>query len=221
MPNLQPIRPALVGIGGRLRDDCLDLFGDDDTTGRSTDADLRAGRRSYAVSALLAAADETQRAVVESALGDPYCPADTIEHIREPARLPGVDGKLCSGPPPHSYGGCMAGRVAGWPVAGAVGMPEHRIGTQEEFEAAREELPAEEKKLTRRSDELARKRRELPWVPVEKDYRFETADGTKSLADLFGGRSQLLVHHVMFGPPYEAGCPATTSTPAASMLAAI
>ena len=72
-------------------------------------------------------------------------------------------------------------------------MPEHKVGTQEEFDAARKELLAEEKELTRRSDELARKRRELPWVPVEKDYSFETEAGTKSLAQLFDGRSQLLV----------------------------
>ncbi|MEV6731057.1 MULTISPECIES: DUF899 domain-containing protein [unclassified Streptomyces] len=90
-------------------------------------------------------------------------------------------------------------------------MPEHRVGTQEEFQAARQELLVEEKQLTRRSDELARKRRELPWVPVEKDYRFETEDGTKSLADLFDGRSQLLVYHFMFGPPYAAGCPVCSS----------
>jgi predicted dithiol-disulfide oxidoreductase (DUF899 family) len=90
-------------------------------------------------------------------------------------------------------------------------MPEHKVGTQEEFEAAREELLAQEKELTRRSDELARKRRELPWVPVEKDYSFETEDGAKSLADLFDGRSQLLVYHFMFGPPYEAGCPVCSS----------
>ncbi|WP_369251769.1 DUF899 domain-containing protein [Streptomyces sp. R41] len=90
-------------------------------------------------------------------------------------------------------------------------MPEHRIGTQEEFEAARLELLAEEKALTRRGDELARKRQELPWVPVEKDYGFETSDGTQSLADLFDGRSQLLIYHFMFGPPYEAGCPVCSS----------
>jgi predicted dithiol-disulfide oxidoreductase (DUF899 family) len=72
-------------------------------------------------------------------------------------------------------------------------MPEHKVGTQEEFDAAREQLLAEEKQLTRRSDELAKKRRELPWVPIEKDYSFATEDGTKSLADLFDGRSQLLV----------------------------
>ncbi|WP_367322912.1 DUF899 domain-containing protein [Streptomyces sp. HUAS ZL42] len=90
-------------------------------------------------------------------------------------------------------------------------MPEFRVGTQEKFEAARAELLAEEKALTRRSDELARKRRELPWVPVEKDYRFETEGGTKSLADLFDGRSQLLVYHFMFGPPYEAGCTVCSS----------
>ena len=90
-------------------------------------------------------------------------------------------------------------------------MTEHRIGTREEWQAARDELLAEEKELTRRNDELARKRRELPWVPVEKDYSFETADGTKSLADLFDGRSQLLVYHFMFGPEYEAGCPVCSS----------
>src|SRR6476661_4869756 len=104
-------------------------------------------------------------------------------------------------------------------------MAEHRVGTQEEYEAARAELIAEEKELTRRSDELARRRRELPWVPVEKDYSFETSAGTKSLADLFDGRSQLLVYHFMFGPPYEAGCPvcssiADTIDPSAVHLAA-
>jgi predicted dithiol-disulfide oxidoreductase (DUF899 family) len=90
-------------------------------------------------------------------------------------------------------------------------MPEHKVGTQEEFDAAREELLAEEKVLTRRSDELTRKRRELPWVPVETDYSFETEAGTKSLAELFDGRSQLLVYHFMFGPPYDAGCPVCSS----------
>jgi len=90
-------------------------------------------------------------------------------------------------------------------------MAEHRIGTQEEWQAEREELLKEEKELTRRGDELTSKRRELPWVAVEKDYRFETEDGTKTLADLFDGRSQLLVYHFMFGPPYEAGCPVCSS----------
>jgi predicted dithiol-disulfide oxidoreductase (DUF899 family) len=90
-------------------------------------------------------------------------------------------------------------------------MTEHRIATQEEWQAERDELLKEEKELTRRGDELARKRRELPWVPVEKDYRFETETGTKTLADLFDGRSQLLVYHFMFGPPYEAGCPVCSS----------
>ncbi|MEA2436513.1 MAG: hypothetical protein QOF65_1069 [Thermoleophilaceae bacterium] len=90
-------------------------------------------------------------------------------------------------------------------------MTDHKIGTHDEWRAARDELLAEEKELTRRSDELARKRRELPWVPVEKDYTFETAAGTKSLAELFDGRSQLLVYHFMFGPPYEAGCPVCSS----------
>jgi predicted dithiol-disulfide oxidoreductase (DUF899 family) len=90
-------------------------------------------------------------------------------------------------------------------------MTQHKVGTQEEWQAARDELLAEEKELTRRNDELARKRRELPWVPVEKEYSFETAAGTKTLADLFEGRSQLLVYHFMFGPEYEAGCPACSS----------
>jgi predicted dithiol-disulfide oxidoreductase (DUF899 family) len=90
-------------------------------------------------------------------------------------------------------------------------MTEHRIGTQEEWQAERDALLGEEKELTRRADELTEKRRQLPWVPVEKDYRFETAEGTKGLADLFGGRSQLLVYHFMFGPTYEAGCPVCSS----------
>ena len=90
-------------------------------------------------------------------------------------------------------------------------MSEHRVGTQEKFQAARQELLAEEKELTRRGDELARKRRELPWVPVGKDYSFETEVGVRSLADLFDGRSQLLVYHFMFGPSYEAGCPVCSS----------
>jgi predicted dithiol-disulfide oxidoreductase (DUF899 family) len=90
-------------------------------------------------------------------------------------------------------------------------MTKHRIGTHEEWQAAREELLTEEKELTRRTDELARKRRELPWVPVEKEYHFETEDGTKSFAELFGGRSQLLIYHFMFGPNYEAGCTVCSS----------
>src|SRR5205823_7046591 len=90
-------------------------------------------------------------------------------------------------------------------------MTNHKVGTSEEWQAARDELLAEEKELTRRGDELARKRRELPWVPVEKDYSFETVEGTKSLAELFDGRSQLLIYHFMFGPTYEAGCPVCSS----------
>src|SRR5213083_2944095 len=90
-------------------------------------------------------------------------------------------------------------------------MPEHAVATQEEWQVERDKLLAEEKELTRRSDELARKRRELPWVPVEEAYSFETDDGTKSLAELFDGRSQLLIYHFMFGPTYEAGCPVCSS----------
>jgi predicted dithiol-disulfide oxidoreductase (DUF899 family) len=90
-------------------------------------------------------------------------------------------------------------------------MTEHRIVTQEEWQAERDELLKAEKELTRRSDELASKRRDLPWVRVEKDYRFENEGGTKTLAELFDGRSQLLVYHFMFGPPYSAGCPVCSS----------
>jgi predicted dithiol-disulfide oxidoreductase (DUF899 family) len=90
-------------------------------------------------------------------------------------------------------------------------MTEHRIGTQDEWQAARDELLEEEKELTRRGDELARKRRALPWVRVENDYRFETESGTKTLAELFDGRSQLIVYHFMFGPAWTAGCPVCSS----------
>jgi predicted dithiol-disulfide oxidoreductase (DUF899 family) len=90
-------------------------------------------------------------------------------------------------------------------------MSEHRIGTQEEWQTARDELLQQEKELTRRGDELTKKRRELPWVPVEKEYEFDTENGTKTLAELFDGRSQLLVYHFMFGPGYSAGCPVCSS----------
>jgi predicted dithiol-disulfide oxidoreductase (DUF899 family) len=90
-------------------------------------------------------------------------------------------------------------------------MTNHRTGTREEWLAARLELLDAEKELTRRSDELARQRQQLPWVAIEKDYRFETDEGSASLADLFGGRSQLLVYHFMFGPEYTAGCPACSA----------
>jgi predicted dithiol-disulfide oxidoreductase (DUF899 family) len=86
-------------------------------------------------------------------------------------------------------------------------MTTHMTGTREEWLAARLELLAVEKELTRRSDELARRRQELPWVRIDNEYRFETDEGSASLADLFGGRSQLLVYHFMFGPDYTAGCP--------------
>jgi predicted dithiol-disulfide oxidoreductase (DUF899 family) len=90
-------------------------------------------------------------------------------------------------------------------------MTNHKTGTREEWLAARLELLEAEKELTRRGDELARKRQELPWVPVEKDYRFETDEGSASLADLFRGRSQLLMYHFMFGPEYTAGCTACSA----------
>src|SRR5437879_3737695 len=90
-------------------------------------------------------------------------------------------------------------------------MTDHKTGTREEWLAGRLELLAAEKELTRRSDELARLRQELPWVALEKEYSFDTDEGTASLADLFGGRSQLLIYHFMFGPEYTAGCPSCSA----------
>ena len=90
-------------------------------------------------------------------------------------------------------------------------MTAHVTGTRQEWLAARLELLTAEKELARRGDELARRRQELPWVPIDKEYRFETDEGSASLADLFQGRSQLLVYHFMFGPDYTAGCPSCSS----------
>ncbi|HEY6257028.1 MAG TPA: DUF899 domain-containing protein [Xanthobacteraceae bacterium] len=90
-------------------------------------------------------------------------------------------------------------------------MTRHMTGTRKEWLAARLELLEAEKELTRRSDELARRRQELPWVRVDREHRFETDEGSASLADLFRGRSQLLVYHFMFGPDYTAGCPSCSS----------
>jgi predicted dithiol-disulfide oxidoreductase (DUF899 family) len=86
-------------------------------------------------------------------------------------------------------------------------MTKHKTGTREEWLAARLKLLEAEKDLTRRSDELARRRQKLPWVRIDKAYRFDTEEGSASLAGLFRGRSQLLVYHFMFGPDYTAGCP--------------
>src|SRR5436189_123890 len=88
---------------------------------------------------------------------------------------------------------------------------QHQIASRDEWLQARMKLLTDEKELTRRSDELARRRQELPWVRVDKDYRFETDEGSASLADLFRGRSQLIVYHFMFGPDYKAGCPSCSS----------
>src|SRR5512134_2628703 len=90
-------------------------------------------------------------------------------------------------------------------------ITRHKIGTRQEWLAARLKLLEAEKELTRRSDELARRRQELPWVRIDKEYRFETDDGKASLADLLKGRSQLLVYHFMFGPDYKAGCPSCSA----------
>ena len=88
---------------------------------------------------------------------------------------------------------------------------QHQVVSRDEWLATRLRLLKEEKALTRRSDELARRRQELPWVRVDKEYRFETDEGSASLADLFKGRSQLLVYHFMFGPDYKAGCPSCSA----------
>ena len=90
-------------------------------------------------------------------------------------------------------------------------MPTHKTGTREQWLAERLELLNAEKELTRRSDELARQRQELPWVRIEKKYRFDTEKGRATLTDLFRGRSQLLVYHFMFGPDFQAGCPTCSS----------
>src|SRR5436853_4502352 len=90
-------------------------------------------------------------------------------------------------------------------------MTKHRTGTRKEWLAARLDLLEAEKELTRRSDDLARLRQWLPWVLIDKEYRFETDEGSASLPDLFRGRSQLLVYHFMFGPDYKAGCPSCSA----------
>jgi predicted dithiol-disulfide oxidoreductase (DUF899 family) len=90
-------------------------------------------------------------------------------------------------------------------------LTDRKVGTREEWLVARRELLKAEKEHTRRADELARMRQELPWVKVEKEYRFDTDDGPASLPDLFGGRSQLLVYHFMFGPDFRSGCPSCSA----------
>src|SRR5881227_1829047 len=91
-------------------------------------------------------------------------------------------------------------------------MPEHEIGTREEWQAGREELAKLEAEQAERNEEIRKKRLDLPWVPVEKEYEFDTADGKKTLAELFDGRSQLLAYNIMFGPDVSNGaCPGCTS----------
>ena len=91
-------------------------------------------------------------------------------------------------------------------------MPEHKVGTREEWQAARDELAKLEGEQAERGEEIKQKRRELPWVPVEKEYEFDTEDGKKTLAELFDGRTQLLAYNIMYGPDYELGaCPGCTS----------
>jgi predicted dithiol-disulfide oxidoreductase (DUF899 family) len=90
-------------------------------------------------------------------------------------------------------------------------MTDPKVVSRTEWQAAREELLQREKEHTRMADELARQRRELPWVAIEKQYRFDTDEGMRTLAELFEGRSQLLIYHFMFGPSYTAGCPVNSS----------
>ena len=114
--------------------------------------------------------------------------------------------------PPHLSLPRFASYRSDWfRTEGEPTMTTHKTGTREEWLAARLELLEAEKELTRRSDELARQRQELPWVRIDKAYRFETDEGSASLADLFRGRSQLLVYHFMFGPDYKAGCPSCSA----------
>jgi predicted dithiol-disulfide oxidoreductase (DUF899 family) len=91
-------------------------------------------------------------------------------------------------------------------------MTEHKVASREEWLAAREQLLAREKEYTKLGDDIARQRRELPWVQVEKEYRFDTDEGERALVELFEGRSQLLVYHFMFGPSYDLGCPTCSSS---------
>ena len=90
-------------------------------------------------------------------------------------------------------------------------MTDHKVASREEWQAARSELLQREKEHTRMGDDLARQRRELPWVAIDKPYRFDAADGKRTLAELFDGRSQLVIYHFMFGPSYDAGCPVNSS----------
>src|SRR5499427_1374490 len=128
-------------------------------------------------------------------------------------RGPGDDSSTVG----RSYGRCRGfrgpGTVAGSSsLMGGVEMPEHRVGTREEWQAARGELAQLEAEQAERGEEINRKRRELPWVPVEKDYAFDTEDGTKQLAELFEGRSQLLAYNIMYGPDFQIGaCPGCTN----------
>src|SRR5499427_1445204 len=128
-------------------------------------------------------------------------------------RGPGDDSSTVG----RSYGRCRGfrgpGTVAGSSsLMGGVEMPERKIGTREEWQAARNELAELEAEQAERDEEIKRKRRELPWVPVEKDYTFDTEDGKKQLAELFDGRSQLLAYNIMYGPDFEIGaCPGCTN----------
>src|SRR5205823_10366354 len=122
---------------------------------------------------------------------------------------PGKTYERC--PPNADLSRRSAARYAARRRKESTAMTKHMTGTRKEWLSARLELLEAEKELTRRSDELARRRQELPWVRIDKEYRFETDEGHASLADLFRGRSQLLVYHFMFGPDYKAGCPSCSA----------
>src|SRR5215211_2225462 len=122
-----------------------------------------------------------------------------------------LTSRVSFAPPLMAKAGLQPGRSHPFCYARRITMPSHRIANRDEWNAARERLLASEKDHTRLGDELARQRRELPWVAVEKQYTLQTADGPKTLAELFDGRSQLLIYHFMFGPSYEEGCPTNSS----------
>jgi predicted dithiol-disulfide oxidoreductase (DUF899 family) len=147
------------------------------------------------------------------ALGDYHRLPEWIGYSRRGIRAPAMTFPPSGGLIGHAVASKDPAR---WPesscLIGGPEMPEHRIGTREEWQAARNELAELEAEQAERDEEIKRKRRELPWVPVEKEYAFDTEDGKKQLAELFEGRSQLLAYNIMFGPDFEIGaCPGCTN----------
>src|SRR5262245_57428280 len=122
-----------------------------------------------------------------------------------PGKPAGIAGRKNTPSIPHGHLGLSSN------VKERRAMTKHKTGTRKAWLAARVELLKAEKELTHRGDEVARQRQELPWVPLEKEYRFDTDEGNATLKDLFRGRSQLLVYHFMYGPDYKAGCATCSS----------